>query len=124
MMAGPEPTPEAIAADMVAAVLRGDVTRALALISEDAVDHSPLPGAPAGHDGWLAKWDNMARAGAGLDTVVEQRISAGDTVATRYRLRRADTGETVGFALDMVRVDDGKIIEHWAQPLPQPIGSQ
>lgn len=113
--------PEEIAAEMSAAVLRGDVERALSLISPDAVDHSPLPGAPAGHSGWLAKWAAMASAADGVSMSVEQRICVGDTVATRYRITAADDGQLVGFALEMVRVDNEEIVEHWAMPMPQPL---
>ncbi|KWX66746.1 ester cyclase [Mycobacterium sp. NAZ190054] len=110
--------PQAVVSAMSEAVLHGKLDAALELISEDAVDHAALPGAPAGHQGWVAKWTHMATSSAGLDMSVEQRISQGDTVATRYRIARADTGEPVGFALDMIRVEDGKVVDHWALPLP------
>lgn len=112
------PEPEAVVAEMVDSVLRGDVDAALALISPTAIDHSALPGAPAGHAGWIEKWTHLAAAADGLTTMVDQRVSRGDTVATRYRIARADTGAQVGFALDMMRVEDGKVAEHWALPLP------
>jgi predicted SnoaL-like aldol condensation-catalyzing enzyme len=115
-------TPEEVAAAMSAAVLRGDVEQALSWISADAVDHSPLPDAPIGHAGWRTKWAAMADSGAGVTTTVDSRISACDTVATRYRITLSHSGEAVGFALEMVRVDDQQIVEHWALPLPQPAG--
>ncbi len=104
---------------MSSAVLRGEVEQALSWISAEAVDHSPLPGAPTGHEGWLAKWASMGQSLAGLTMTVAQRISDGDTVATRYRIALSENDETIGFALEMVRVADGQIIEHWALPLPQ-----
>jgi predicted SnoaL-like aldol condensation-catalyzing enzyme len=112
------PEPEAVVAEMADAVMRGDVDTALELISPTAIDHSALPGAPAGHAGWIEKWMHIGAAADGLATTVDQRVSQGDTVATRYRIARADTGELVGFALDMIRVADGKVAEHWALPLP------
>jgi len=110
--------PYAVVSAMSDAVLRGDLDTALKLISDDAVDHAALPGAPRGHQGWAAKWRQLAAGAEGMSTTVEQRISQGDIVATRYRIARADTGESLGFALDMIRVQDGKVAEHWALPLP------
>jgi predicted SnoaL-like aldol condensation-catalyzing enzyme len=102
---------------MVDAVRAGDFDSALALIAPDAVDHSPLVGAPGGHQGWVAKWQDMGARAAEYRTEIVRRIADGDTVATRYAIRTA-TGEQVGFALDMLRVEDGKVVEHWARPVP------
>lgn len=110
--------PQAVASAVSDAVLRGDIDAALELISEDAVDHSALFGAPAGHQGWVAKWRHIAASSEGLSVTVEERIAQGDIVATRYRIARSATGEPVGFGLDMMRVEDGKVAEHWALPLP------
>ncbi|ONH60733.1 hypothetical protein CcI49_08980 [Frankia sp. CcI49] len=106
---------------MADAVLRGDFDGALALIAPDAVDHSALPGAPTGHEGWRQKWAALGAQAAQVRTTVEQRVTTGDTVATRYALRDAATGEPVGFALDMLRVQGGQIVEHWGLPLPLPL---
>jgi len=48
---------------------------------------------------------------------IEQNVATGDTSANRYTLRgtQADSGrgyEVQG--LDMIRVRDGKLVEHWA----------
>ncbi|MHC9295282.1 ester cyclase [Mycobacterium sp. LTG2003] len=110
--------PSIVVRAMSDAVLRGDMDAALELISEDAVDHAALPGAPGGHQGWMAKWRHMAARTEGVTMTVEQCISQGDVVATRYRITHAGTGESLGFALDMIRVQDGKVAEHWALPLP------
>ena len=110
--------PRVVVSAMSDAVLRGDLDAALELIREDAVDHAALPGAASGRQGWAAKWRHMAANAEGVSTTVEQRISQGDIVATRYRIARADTGEPLGFALDMIRVQDGKVAEHWGLPLP------
>lgn len=103
---------------MADAVMAGDFTTALALIDPEAVDHSPLPGAPSGHDGWVRKWASMGETAGELRISVASRIATGDTVASRYDIRAASTGDLLGFALDVLRVEDGKIVEHWALPLP------
>ena len=110
--------PEEVVAAMSDAVLRGDVQAALDLISPSAIDHTPLPGVPDGHAGWLAKWQRLAETSAGVTMTVEQRVSTANTVASRYRFSRADTGELVGYGLDMIRVENGKIAEHWGLPVP------
>ncbi len=118
-MASPVATSTAhVVERMSDAVLRGDLDSALALIAPHAVDHSPLPGAPAGHEGWRQKWAVLGAQAAQVSTSVEQRVVDGDTVATRYSLRSVATGEPIGFALDMLRVENGQIVEHWGLPLP------
>lgn len=104
---------------MTEAVVRGDFDTALTFIAPDAVDHSPLPGAPPGHAGWRRKWERLV-VGSPVRTTVAQRVAAGDTVATRYAVHDVDTGQPLGFGLDMLRVVDGRIVEHWGLPLPGP----
>lgn len=105
---------------MTEAVLCGDFDTALTFIAPDAVDHSPLPGAPTGHAGWRRKWQELVVNAGQIRTTVAQRVAAGDTVATRYAVHAADTGQLIGFGLDMLRVADGRIVEHWGLPLPVP----
>jgi ketosteroid isomerase-like protein len=116
---GSSDTPTEIVAQLAAAVVGGDLEGALELIAPDAIDHAPLPGAPPGRDGWLAKWQAIgaARQRSSLSSTVEQRVASGDTVATRYAIRTSGD-EPVGYALDMIRVRDGQIVEHWGLPLP------
>jgi predicted SnoaL-like aldol condensation-catalyzing enzyme len=100
---------------MTEAVLGGDFDAALTFIASDAVDHSSSPGAPPGHDGWRLKWGQMAALAGQMRFELADRISSGNTVASRYTILSAD-GQQLGFALDMLRVQDGKIVEHWALP--------
>lgn len=108
----------AVADQLSAAVLAGEFDQALLLISPDAVDHAPLPGAPSGRDGWRQKWEAMGAQASEVVISPEQRVADGDTIATRYTIRSAATGEPIGYALDMIRVADGLLVEHWALPLP------
>lgn len=113
-------TPIGVAERLATAVTTGDFDRALELISPDAIDHAPLPGAATGRAGWRQKWQNMASVAAGVRIDVAQRVTTGDAVATRYTIRAEATDEPLGYALDMIRVRDGLIVEHWALPLPEP----
>ena len=65
-----------------------------------------------------------------LEVTTEHSIEDGEWVANRYTIRGTNTGDFFGrpptgrpfetTGLDMVRVHDGQVIEHWtfAEPLP------
>lgn len=97
------------------AFVAGDLNQALTYVSPDAVDHSPLDGTGPGLEGWRQKWE-MLRAGASdLQVEVEHSVEGGDTAARRMTTRGTRDGqpfELVG--MDMIRVRDGQIVEHWA----------
>ncbi|HEY3685181.1 MAG TPA: nuclear transport factor 2 family protein [Streptosporangiaceae bacterium] len=88
---------------------------ALALVDPDAIDHRG--GALGDHQGvaaWKQKWEHM---GDGVRSTIEQNVASGDFSVNRYTVRGTHTAsgrryEVTG--IDMVRVRDGKIVEHWA----------
>jgi ketosteroid isomerase-like protein len=92
----------------------GRRAEALTLIDPHAVDHrGGASGDRHGVDAWRAKWENMAD----VSMTVEQNVSDGEFSVNRYRIRgtHADSGRDYEvFGIDMVRVRDGKIVEHWA----------
>lgn len=61
-----------------------------------------------------------------MHLTIDQMIAEGDTVATRLTFHGTHTGEFQGIAptgkavtvtaLDMVRLVDGKAVEHWGGP--------
>jgi ketosteroid isomerase-like protein len=87
---------------------------ALALIQADAIDHRG--GAIGDHQGvaaWQEKWERMDD----VQLTIERNVASGDFSVNRYTVRgtHAASGrpyEVTG--IDMVRVRDGKIVEHWA----------
>jgi steroid delta-isomerase-like uncharacterized protein len=92
-------------------------------ISEDLVDHSAPPGMPPGLDGAKAIFA-MIRAGfSDHDAVIHDQIAEGDKVVTRKTFTGTHDGEFLGVpptgrkvtieVIDIVRVQDGKIVEHW-----------
>jgi predicted SnoaL-like aldol condensation-catalyzing enzyme len=116
-------SPTDVVARLAECVTAGDFDAALELIAPDAIDHAPLPDASRGLEGWREKWQALQAASGGrVRTVPEQRVAQGDTVATRYSIRQADSDAQIGTALDMIRVRDGKVVEHWG--LPEPTGTK
>jgi predicted ester cyclase len=92
-------------------------------IADDVVDHSALPGLPPGLEGAKAIF-SMIRAGfPDHDAVIHHQIAEGDTVVTRKTFTGTHDGEFLGVpptgrkvtieVIDIVRVQDGKIVEHW-----------
>jgi predicted ester cyclase len=88
-------------------------------IAADAVNHGPPP--TVGLAGWRQSWVEMHTAFPDIHARIEQTVEQGDTVCHRYTLSGTNTGgdaptgrrfEVLG--MDMVRVRDGKIVEHWA----------
>jgi ketosteroid isomerase-like protein len=99
----------------------GQFDAGLVLIDEDVIDHRG--GALGDHRGraaWRQKWEQMAAGGYGVtDTsvTVEQNVASGDTSVNRYTSRGTDaaTGRRYEVtSMDMIRVRDGRIVEHWA----------
>jgi ketosteroid isomerase-like protein len=102
------------------AVLAGRMDDALALLDPDVIDHrGGSEGDHIGVDAWREKWEGFAVPGAfdEVGVTIEQNVVAGDTSANRYtsRGRHIETGRRYAVTgLDMVRVRDGRIVEHWA----------
>lgn len=93
---------------------------ALELIDPDVVDHRE--GAHVDHrgrDAWRRKWergraDSMFR---NVSLTIEQNVVSGDTSVNRYTVRGTHTASGRRYevlSLDMVRIRDGRIIEHCA----------
>ena len=96
----------------------GREAEALALIAPDVIDHrGGVSGDHHGIAAWQAKWEHMYDGLQDVSVTLENNIAAGDFSANRYTLRATDASsgrscEVTG--LDMVRIRDGKLAEHWA----------
>ncbi|WP_112277296.1 ester cyclase [Lentzea terrae] len=103
-----------------AEVLEGRLEDALELIAPEVVDHrGGTQGDHRGREAWRQKWERMSASSEFHDVsvTIEQNVVSGDTSVNRYTLRgtRTDSGrryEVLG--MDMVRVRNGRIVEHWA----------
>jgi predicted ester cyclase len=66
---------------------------------------------------WKDKWEHMYDGLQDVSVTLEHNVAEDDFSANRYTLRGIHTASARGVevtGLDMVRVRDGKIIEHWA----------
>ncbi len=102
---------------------RGDVAAIDALVAPDFVDHQPFPGVPPTRDG-LKQAIPLFRAAFPDGTfVVADLFGEGDRVALRTTFRGTHQGEYAGVpatgkqiefsAIDILRVDGGRMAEHW-----------
>ena len=107
----------------IEAISRGDADALDALLAPDIVDHNPIPGQPAGRDGFK-HWLRSVRASfPDLEGAVEDVVAEGDRVGGRVTWRgtqagpfagAAPTGRPVCFtAIHIVRLEHGRIAEWW-----------
>jgi predicted ester cyclase len=118
--------PAAVVGAIVAARQRDDLEAALRLIARESLDQ----GERVTREDWRRKWAAMRAGSPDLDAVTMQSVENGEWVANRYVLRGTHTGDFFGqpptgrpfeiLGLDMVRVRDGQLVEHWAIAEPFP----
>jgi steroid delta-isomerase-like uncharacterized protein len=93
------------------------------LVAEDIVDHEVLPGLPEGREGVRAFLNMVWTAFPDLSATIEDEAVEGDRVWSRTRMRGTHKGEFMGIpatgkpvdieSIDIVRVRDGRAVEHW-----------
>ncbi len=101
----------------------GDLDFLDQIISDDYVDHNPLPGVPPGREGVRIKIKALRRAFPDIQFILEDVISDGAIAAARYRWQGTQKEEFAGIAptrktvevggMDFYRVEKEKISEHW-----------
>lgn len=109
---------------IIQAFNKQDVDAGLELIHQDVIDHVAPPGLPPGKEGWRQKWAQMFGIFSDMHATIEHQVIDGDFISNRYTIRGTQTGSFAGLpatgrrfevlAIDMIRVRDGQIIEHWA----------
>lgn len=88
------------------------------------VEHEELPpGVPEGREGVKSFVQVYHQGFSDIGAEVEDMVEDGDTVWVRMRMRGTHTGEFLGIpptnksfeitAIDVVRFQDGKAVEHW-----------
>lgn len=99
------------------------VAEGLRYIDPDVVDHrGGTFGDHHGIDAWRDKWEMMARGEFFADfrdvaVRVEQNVSDGEISVNRYTSSgtQISTGRRYAVtSMDMIRVQDGRVVEHWA----------
>lgn len=93
------------------------------LVHADFVNHMQIPGFPPALEGVKASFDMWFKAFSDVRMSVDDMVAEGDKVATRYSARMKHTGEFLGvaatgkevtlIALEILRIKDGKLAEHW-----------
>lgn len=92
-------------------------------VAHDMIDHSPTPGAPAGWEGVRAVCEMLWAGLPDMRVEIHQQVAEGDLVATRKSFVGTHGGELFGVPatgkpiridlMDLVRVSEGQIVEHW-----------
>lgn len=104
----------------------GDLAVLDEIVSPDYLNHNPaVPGLPAGVQGLKIIIGGFRAAFPDLRFTIEDQIAEGDKVVTRWTMLGTHRGEFMGIAatnkrvqvagMQVERVVDGKIVEHWRQ---------
>jgi len=101
----------------------GDIDAADRFLDSAIVDHAPWPGHPATLAGFKAGLAEMRGGFPDLHVTIERVISQDDLVVAHQRISGTHRGEFMGTpasgksfnieAIDIVRMKDGRIVEHW-----------
>ena len=105
-------------------IFEGDFAIADDIVADDCVYHDGPPGLLPGPDG-VKEWAIMIRNGfPDIRITEEDFVAEGDKVACRFVAHATHGGEFMGVpatrkqvnvsGIDIMRIADGKIVEHWA----------
>jgi predicted ester cyclase len=93
------------------------------LLHPDVLDHSRPPGIAPGAEGVRQQFEGFRAAFDGFRAEILDQFAQGDRVVTRKVFRGTHTGSFQGIeptgaevaihVIDIVRVKDGRIVEHW-----------
>lgn len=94
------------------------------LMDDKFVNHSAPPGADNGPKGMINTFNNILRpAMPDLKVTIYEQVGEGDLIVTRKNICGTHTGELLGVpasgrkisidVIDIVKVKDGKYLEHW-----------
>lgn len=98
---------------------------ALELLAEDFVDRTPIGDFSPDKNGVIEMHKMLHAAFSGLNAEIHDQVAENDRVATRKTFRGTHTGDFMGVpatgrpvkigVIDVLRLDGGKIVEHWCQ---------
>lgn len=122
--------PAAVMRAILTAQKEGDLEAALRFIASDSLDQ----GRRATREDWRRKWQLMQAGSPDMVVTTERSLENGEWIANRYTIHGTHTGDLFGQpptgrrfqtrGMDMVRVRDGQLIEHWAFAEPLSGGPQ
>jgi predicted ester cyclase len=114
------PGPKAVLRAIGAARKDNDLEAALRFIAPESLDQ----GQPVTREDWRRKWEQMRAGSPDMEVITEHSVEDGEWVAHRYTIRGTHKAELFGqpptgkryetTGMDMVRVRDGQLVEHWA----------
>ncbi len=105
-------------------------------LTQDYLDHAPLPGQAPGLAGAKQKWTSYLTAVPDMRATIEDMVAEGDKLAVRWTVQGTHRGELLGIpptgkpvrfsGISIYRLAAGKIAEQWEQwdrlPLLQQLG--
>lgn len=94
------------------------------IIAEDFINHTAPPGVPKGPDGVIYFFNGFLKpAFPDLKVEIYEQVAEGDKVTTYKTFHCTHKGEFLGIpatnksvninVMDIIRLKDGKFIEHW-----------
>jgi predicted ester cyclase len=84
------------------------------LLAPGVIDHSRPPGIAPGAEGVRQQFDGFRAAFSGFRAEILDQVAEGDKVVTRKVFHGTNNGHEVQIpVIDIVRVEDGRIVEHW-----------
>lgn len=108
---------------LVENVNAGNIDAAVESFAQDAVDHDPAPGQPAGREGFKAFFTELTAAFPDAHIEPAHLVADDDNVAVAYTLTGTHEGEFQGIAptgkqievrgLQIGRFENGQIVERW-----------
>src|SRR5438067_8959733 len=101
----------------------GEVDRADELVADDLIEHEEFPGITQGLTGFKQFFGQLRTSFPDIHFAVQDMVAEGDTVAALVTVTGTQEGEFLGIpptgrsirltAIDIIRFDDGKAVEHW-----------
>ncbi|HET7077321.1 MAG TPA: ester cyclase [Chloroflexia bacterium] len=95
------------------------------LAEDDYIENNPLPGQGTGREGFKQRVGGLRAAFPDIRYTIEDMVAKGDRVALRWSMRATHGGEILGIpatgqqvtmaGLDIYRLADGRLAEHWDQ---------
>ena len=92
-------------------------------ITEDSIDHNPMPGQPPGLEGVKYIFKSLKAAMPDFSEEIVDMVAEGDKVVVQSISRGTHQGDLMGIPptgkkvevdeIHIVRVKDGKMTEHW-----------
>ena len=92
-------------------------------ITEDSIDHNPMPGQPPGLEGVKYIFKSLKAAMPDFSEEIVDMVAEGDKVVVQSISRGTHQGELMGIPptgkklqvdeIHIVRIKDGKMTDHW-----------